>query len=252
MRQFGFVLFFILSFVLPIKAERVLQREKYNIIITADTVCAGSDYFLTVDLKESKKTKVLRNGYPVGIADGKAYIKFKAAATSYDKLGISKQSMLIAVLFDKDSVFEIINYFVIKPPVSAEDIMAQAQRKRVKEVQDSLTVILYKQEPYKDVEYLYSHEKYFSGFAYYLEKNLPFKNEAGELWVMVIIDSRGKVSKYDIVKNTYKSISLQKIEKAIQSYKLTKDFVYDGSLKFSVVIYTVENKDGNSIIKSQF
>jgi len=237
---------------IDLKAERILYREKYNIIISSDTVYAGDDYALSVDLKGNKNGIVLRNGYPVGMSDGKGYIKFRAAATSYDKNGISKQRIDLAVIFDKDSIFEEVTFFVAKPPVSVNDTKSYFQSGYLYRVQDSLTVVLYNQEPYRDVEYLYSHKKYFFGFAEYLEKSLPLKDKPGQLLVMVIVDSAGKVIKYDIVKNTYKTITLKEIEKAIHSYRLVKDFEYDGSLKFSAVINTVEGDPGNFIMKSQY
>jgi len=237
---------------IDLRAERIVYREKYNIIIASDTVYAGEDYKLTVDLKGDKNGIVLRNYNPVPVSNCKGYIKFRASATSYDKNGVSKQGVDIAVVFDKDSIFEDVTFFVVRPPMSVNETKSYIQSNDLFRVQDSLTVILYNQEPYKDIEYLYSHKKYSLDFVAYLGEKLSFKDSPGELLVMVIVDSAGKVIKYDIAKNTYKSISLQKIKRVIQSYRLVKDFEYDGSLKFSAVIRTMERDRGNSVTWSQY
>ncbi|MGN6646955.1 MAG: hypothetical protein ACTHJT_10545 [Cytophaga sp.] len=240
MRQLVLVSLFISSFVFTVKAERVLKREKYDLIIKSDTVYAGEDYYLTVDLKGNENVKVLRNYYPVPVSGGKGYVKFKASAVCYDKNGRSKQLINVGVVFDRDTLFEDITYYVEKPPAS-----------NIRSVQDSLTVLLYNLEPYKQIEYLSMHDQYFHSFAYDLGTSTLMK-ETGELMVAVIVDATGKVVKYDILKNTYKVIPLQKIENAIQSYRLDRKIMYNGNLKFSAVVYTLKGHTGNYIVASEY
>jgi hypothetical protein len=237
--RFILAILFIQFIVVSVMAERILVRKKYNLIILSDTVYAGEDYFLTVDLKGNKHAEVLRNYSPVPVSEGKGYIKFRAAATSYDKNGCSIQKVNLGVVFSKDTLFEDVTFFVVKPPII-----------NIRPVQDSLTALLDKQEPYNQMQHVTSYNDYLSGFAYDLGTNV-LKEETGQLLILVAVDSKGKVIRYDILKNTYKTIPLQNIESAIQSYQLIRKIKYDGDLKFSAVIYTMKGHTGNYIISSE-
>ncbi len=230
------IVFCISNYVL---AERVLIRGKYNVIIASDSLCIGENYELTVDLKGDKDAIVLLNGVSVGMADAKGWIKFKAIAFAYDKNGMSKQRLQISIVFNKDTLFEDITYVVVKPPMSNS----------IRRVQDSLTALLYKQEEYKDIHDATYYQKYSLGFASEFGESV-LMGELGQLLVFVIVDTNGKVVKYNIIKNTYKTISLQEIQNALESYQF-EDFETAGNLKFSAVIYTVKGYRGNIIVSSE-
>jgi hypothetical protein len=219
-------------------AERIIKREKYNLIIASDTVCTGENYDLIVDLKGNGNAIVLRNGSRVAIVNGKGLVKFMSSAYAYNKDGASKQRLQIGVVINNDSLFEDVTYVVVKPPMSNS----------IRRVQDSLTILLSKQEAYKDIHDASYYQKYTLGFASEFGNDV-LKEELGQLLVLIVVDSNGKVIKYDIVKNTYKTIPLQKIQHALESYQF-EGYVAAGNLKFSAVIYTVKGYRGNIIVAS--
>ncbi|HSY61225.1 MAG TPA: hypothetical protein VK796_05075 [Cytophaga sp.] len=221
------------------KAERIIEREKYNLIIASDTVYMSEDYQLTVDLKGNKNAIVYSNTLSLPIYNDKAYLKFKASAAALDKNGMSKQRVKITVVIGKDSLYEDVTYFVARSPMSNS----------IRRVQDSLTIVLLKKEDYKDIHDASYYQKYFIGFASEFG-NSVLKEDLGQLLVFLVVDSKGKVVKYDIVKNTYKTIPLEKIQQAIESYQL-EDFESAGNLKFSAVIYTVKGYRGNIVVCSE-
>lgn len=232
------LIIFIQGITLSVKAERILIREKYNLIIASDTVCIGENYDLTVDLKGDQNVIVLLNGSSVDMADAKGWIKFKAIAYAIDKNGMSKQRFKISIVFKKDTLIEYVTCFIIKPPMSNS----------IRRVQDSLTVLLSNKEEYKDIHDASYYQKYALGFASKFG-DAELKEELGKILLFVIVDTNGKVVKYDIVKNTYQKIPLGKIQNALDSFQFEK-FEITGNLKFSVVIYTVKGYRGNIIVCS--
>ena len=210
-------------------AERIFQRGDFSIVIASDTVYPEEYYRLYVDLTQIPNAEVFRNGMPVSVdsSSHKAYIRFKVASTSFDIHDNGYQSFVLSIKIKDKVIVEEISYIVKRVPVKKYS------------VKDSIEYLLSENKAYKNVELLNDYAVY-ENFKQYLKGKLLFQEYLGQLSMAVIIDSNGKVSRYDFIRNSYIDIPKEKYDKVIAAYRVPKTMIKVQELKFGMEVFTFE------------
>ena len=216
----------LLLMIISLKAQHVINREKYSIVISSDTVYPGEFYMLYIDLGNAQDAQVKKNGMSVPIDEtNKAYVKFKASKGSYDAQGNSTQSMNLSIKIDKDVVVEKVVYIVKRLPIKESSL------------QDSVSSFLSTNSDYKKIQ-TFDNVFIYDDFIKYLENSLPLHTYPGQISVALIVNSQGKVIRYDFIKNSYVGISKEAFDKAILSYRVRPDMMSKSSFKFGIEVFT--------------
>lgn len=102
-------------------------------VAKSSTVAAGTDYEAELFLAASSSAvnpTMKRNGAPIPVEKGRGKIKFKAAASSYDAEGNSKQKWTGAITINtkgKDTTFtQMFDYVVAKPVIQIQSASVNA------------------------------------------------------------------------------------------------------------------------------
>ncbi len=218
-------LLFVLAFSLH--AERIIQKGKFSIVIASDTLYPEEYYRLYVDLTQIPDAKVFRNGMPVPVdsSSHKAYIRFKVSSTSFDIDDNGYQRFTLYVKTDKKTFVEEVPYIVKRTPV----------KKYL--VKDSVEYFLAENTAYRNIKLLNDFSVY-ENFKEYLKGKLFLHEHLGQLSMTVIIDSNGKVVRYDCIRNTYFDIPKEKFDKIIAAYHVPKTMIKPYEFKFGIEVFT--------------
>ena len=216
----------VLLIIFSLKAQHTINREKFSIITTYDTLYVGEEYTLYVDLVKSVNADVKRNGITVPITSGnKTQVKFKTTAVKFDKNGCSFQAMHLTIKIDDEVITEAIPYVVKKLPIKEFSM------------KDSVSIFLAKNEAYKKVQTL-DNIFIYDDFIKYLEKNLPLHANIGQLSIAIMINGQGHVVRYDCIKNNYAGITKEEFDKVILAYRVRTDMMSKSGFKFGIEVFT--------------
>lgn len=224
----------LLLVVLSLKAEHIISREKYSIVISSDTVYAGEMYTLYIDLRTIQHPLVKKNGVvvPIDVATNKAYLNFKAVNGNYDWQGNSYQTMNVSIKIEGVVILEKISYVVKRLPMKEHS------------VQDSVSKVLSNNNGYKKIQSVEA-DFIYDDFIQYMENNLPLHAYSGQVALALIMNAQGKVIRYDFIKNSYVGISKDAFDKAILSYRVRPDLMGKNSFKFGIEAFTFKGYLGN-------
>lgn len=214
--------------VLSLKAQRSIIREKFSIVIAYDTLYAGEEYTLYVDLGNVMDAEVKRNGMSVPMdASNKGQVKFKTAAVHFNKSGNSFQAMHLTIKIGNETIVEDVPYVVKKLPVKEYS------------KQDSVSDFLAKNEAYKKVQ-TSDNVFIYDDFIKYLKKNLPLEAQVGQLSMAVMVNSQGHVIRYDYIKNSYTGITKEEFDKVILAYRIRPDMMGKFGFKFGLEVFSFQ------------
>ncbi|WP_018344289.1 hypothetical protein [Cytophaga aurantiaca] len=218
----------IFLYALSVQAERIIERKEYTIVISSDTLYPYEYYVLYVDLKDNQNADVRKNGTVVPIDNNnKAQLRFKVAPGMFDKDGNSHQSMTLAIKIDKKIVVEEIPYIIKRKPIKEYSM------------EDSIRHFLSKDEAYKKIE-LYENVYVYDEFIQYLKNTLSIDTHVGQLSLAIIINSEGKVVRYDFIQNTYVDITKEQFDKAIHSFRVGRSMMSRSGFKFGIEAFTFQ------------
>lgn len=227
MKKYILIAFLFLA-VLTLKAQRTITREKFSIVITYDTLYAGEDYILYVDLGKSTNAEVKRNGISVPIdVNNKAQVKFNVTAVRFDKSGNSYQVLHLTIKIGEQVISEDIPFVVKKLPIKEFSL------------QDSVGIFLSKNEAYKKVQ-TFDNIFIYEDFIKYLKKNLPLESNVGQLSMALMINSQGHLIRYDFIKNTYIGINKEAFDKVILAYRVRQDMMGKFGFKCGIETFSFQ------------
>lgn len=230
----------LLLVIFSLQAQRIISREKYSIVIASDTVYAGEMYTLDINLRNFESAHVKKDGMSVPIdATNKACVKFKASKGNYDWQGNSYQSMNLSIKIDEKVFVEKVTYVVKRLPIKEQTM------------QDSVSSFLSDNSAYKKIP-PFDNVFIYEDFIKYLENSLPLHVHDGQASLALIINSQGKVIRYDFIKNSYAGISKEAFDKAILAYRVRPDMMSKSSFKFGVEVFTFKGNLENMFYSHGF
>jgi len=215
-------------YALSVHAERIIEKEQYTIVISSDTLYPQEYYVLYVDLKKNQNAEVRKNGMLVPIDNNnKAQLKFKTAGGSFDKDDNSYHSMQLTIKISDVLMKEEISYVIKRMPIKKYTM------------KDSIHYFLSENDAYKKIE-LFDNIYIYESFIKHLKTALSIDTHVGQLSIAMIINSEGKVVRYDFIKNTYADISKEQFDKAILAFRVSRDMMSRSGFKFGIAAFTFQ------------